>query len=448
MSLKRIRVLILGAAGSDFHHFNCVFRDNPLYEVVGFTATQIVGIDSRIYPAVLAGSLYPKGIQIYPESKLEELIKELKVDVCQLSYSDLLHDTVMHLASRCLAVGADFQMLGGNKTKLRSKMPTISICAVRTGVGKSQTTRHVSEFLKKKGVKTVVSRHPMPYGDLSVQICQRFADYSDLDKHKCTIEEREEYEPHIDNGNVLYAGVDYEAIMHAAESEGYDCLLWDGGNNDIPYFQSSLNIVLADAKRPGHELKYHPGEVNFRNADVIIINKIADADPKDVELIKKHAAEANPKAKVILASSLITCDGIEKIKGKKVLIVEDGPSCTHGDLATGAASVIAQRAGAIPVNPVPYLKGSLVGVFDKFKHLQTCNILPAMGYGDQQVKDTEATIDATPCDFVLIGTPIDLTRILKINKPMLRVRYDYAEMNNTHQLTDVLEEWYAKHIKH
>ncbi|MFX0065116.1 MAG: cyclic 2,3-diphosphoglycerate synthase, partial [Candidatus Hermodarchaeota archaeon] len=407
-----------------------------------FTATQIPDIEGRTYPKELAGDLYPRGIPIYPEEDLPKLIKKHDIDIVVLAYSDLPHEEVMHKASITLANGATFELIGPKNLMLKSNVPVIAVCAVRTGVGKSQTTRKVAEILKEKGHKLVVVRHPMPYGDLTNQICQRFATYDDLNKHKTTIEEREEYEPHIDRGNVLYAGVDYGKILEEAEKEA-DIILWDGGNNDIAFYKPDLYIVLADAKRPGHEMKYHPGETNFRIADVIIINKIADATPEAVEMIKKHAQKANSNARVIEASSLITTTDPEKIRGKRVLVVEDGPSTTHGDLNTGAATIVALREGvAERVDPRPFAVGSIKATFESYPHLD--RILPAMGYGEKQISELEETINAIDCDVVLAGTPIDLTRILKVNKPLQRVKYDYAEVNNTNKLVEILEDFVKK----
>ncbi|HLP30441.1 MAG TPA: cyclic 2,3-diphosphoglycerate synthase [Geothrix sp.] len=420
------RVVILGAAGRDFHNFNTVYRDNPDYQVVAFTATQIPDIAGRRYPAELAGKLYPKGIPIFDESELVSLIEREKPDAAVFSYSDVTHATVMHLASLCIAHGVDFELLGADKTMITSSKPVIGITAVRTGAGKSQTTRFISNILKKLGKKVVAIRHPMPYGDLAKQACQRFADYADLDKHECTIEEREEYEPHIDNGFVVYAGVDYEQIIRSAEKEA-DVILWDGGNNDLPFYKSDLHICIADPLRSGHEMAYHPGEANFRRADLIIINKCDSAKEADIVAIEQNAAAVNPKARVIRANSPVTCDQPEMVKGKRALVIEDGPTLTHGSMSYGAGVVAARAAGAKEiVDPTPYAVASLAATYRKYPNAK--GILPAMGYGDQQVKDLQATIEATPCDVVLSGTPIDLTRVLKVTKPMTRVRYDLAEI--------------------
>lgn len=419
------RVVILGAAGRDFHNFNTVYRDNPAFEVVAFTATQIPDIAGRAYPAVLAGKLYPKGIPIFDESELVEVIQRLKPDVAVFSYSDVLHTTVMHLASLCIAHGVDFELLGAGKTMIASSKPVIGITAVRTGAGKSQTTRYISNILKKLGKKVVAIRHPMPYGDLAIQACQRFAEYADLDKHKCTIEEREEYEPHIDNGFVIYSGVDYEQIIRSAEKEA-DVILWDGGNNDLPFYKSDLHIVVADPLRTGHEMMYHPGEANFRMADIILINKCDSAKEEDIKAIEENAGKVNPKAVVIRANSPVTCTKPEMVKGKNVLVIEDGPTLTHGSMTYGAGVVAAKNCGAARiVDPLPYAVASIAATYKKYPNAQ--GILPAMGYGDAQIKDLEATIEATPCDVVLSATPIDITRVLKVNKPMLRATYDLAE---------------------
>ncbi|MBK9795107.1 MAG: GTPase [Holophagaceae bacterium] len=420
------RVVILGAAGRDFHNFNTVYRDNPDFQVVAFTATQIPDIAGRKYPAVLAGKLYPQGIPIFDESDLVDVIQNLKPDVAVFSYSDVTHETVMHLASLCIALGVDFELLGADKTMIKSKVPVIAITAVRTGAGKSQTTRYISNILKSLGKKVVAIRHPMPYGDLAKQACQRFAEYADLDKHECTIEEREEYEPHIDNGFVIYSGVDYEQIIRNAEKEA-DVILWDGGNNDLPFYAADLHIVIADPLRPGHESIYHPGEANFRRAHVIVINKCDSAKEADIQSIEAAAAKLNPKAVVIRANSPVTCTKPEMIRGKNVLVIEDGPTLTHGSMTYGAGVVAAKNCGAAKiVDPLPFAVASIAATYRKYPNAQ--GILPAMGYGDAQIKDLEATIEATPCDVVLSATPIDITRVLKVNKPMLRATYDLAEV--------------------
>ena len=420
------RVVILGAAGRDFHNFNTVYRDNPDCQVVAFTATQIPDIAGRRYPPELAGKLYPDGIPILDEADLPDLIRREKPDVAVFSYSDVPHATVMHLASLCIAQGCDFELLGAAKTMIRSSKPVIGITAVRTGAGKSQTTRFISNILKKLGKKVVAIRHPMPYGDLARQACQRFGNYGDLDKHECTIEEREEYEPHIDHGFVVYAGVDYEQIIRRAEQEA-DVILWDGGNNDLPFYRSDLHICIADPLRPGHELAYHPGEANFRMADIILINKCDSAKEADIRAIEANAAKVNPKARVIRANSPVTCDRPDLVKGKRVLVIEDGPTLTHGSMSYGAGVVAAKAAGAHElVDPTPYAVDSIAATYRKYPNAR--GILPAMGYGEHQIRDLEATIEATPCDVVLSGTPIDLTRVLKVSKPMTRARYDLAEI--------------------
>lgn len=420
------RVLILGAAGRDFHNFNTVYRDNAAFKVVAFTATQIPDIAGRKYPAELAGKLYPAGIPIFDESELVDVIKREKPDVAVFSYSDVTHMTVMHLASLCTSMGVDFELLGCDKTMVKSSKPVIAITAVRTGAGKSQTTRYISHILKSLGKKVVAIRHPMPYGDLAAQACQRFAAYSDLDLHKCTIEEREEYEPHIDNGFVIYSGVDYEMIVRNAEKEA-DVILWDGGNNDLPFYACDLHICIADPLRSGHEMMYHPGEANFRRADVIVINKCDSAKEEDIKAIEENAKLYNPKAVVIRANSPVTCEKPEMIKGKNVLVIEDGPTLTHGSMSIGAGVVASKNCGAAKiVDPTPYAVASIAATYKKYPNAQ--GILPAMGYGDAQIKDLEQTIEATPCDVVLSATPIDITRVLKVNKPMVRATYELAEV--------------------
>jgi predicted GTPase len=416
------RLAIIGAAGRDFHNFNTTYRDDPATEVVAFTATQIPGIAGRRYPAELAGPRYPNGIRIVPEDDLERLIRDERIDVCVFAYSDVSHETVMHLASRCIVAGADFEILSNDRTMIPSMAPVVAITAVRTGAGKSQTTRFVSSILKKLGKKVVAIRHPMPYGDLAAQACQRFASYADLDLHKCTIEEREEYEPHIDSGFIIYSGVDYGMILKAAESEA-EVILWDGGNNDLPFYRPDLHICIADPLRPGHEMLYHPGEANFRRADVIVINKCDSADPKAIEAIEAQAAKVNPKARVLRANSPATCEKPELVKGKRVLVIEDGPTLTHGGMTYGAGVVAAKKLGAAEiVDPTPYAVGSIKATYEKYPNAQ--GILPAMGYSPLQIAELEATIEKTPCDAVISGTPIDLTRVLKIGKPATRVRYE------------------------
>ena len=429
------KVIIMGAAGRDFHDFNMYFRDNPDYTVVAFTATQIPDIEGRPYPPELAGKLYPEGIPIFPESELIHLIKKHAIDIVYLSYSDLPHEYVMHKASEVLSAGADFSLLGPEHMQVKAKVPVISICAVRTGCGKSQTTRRVADILRKAGKKVVAIRHPMPYGDLREQICQRYATYEDMDKYKCTIEEREEYEPHIDRGVILYAGVDYEKILREAEKEA-DIILWDGGNNDVSFYKSDLHIVVADPHRAGHEKCYHPGETNMRMADVVVINKVDTAYPDDVFAVRESVRQLAPGAVIIEAASPQFLDA--DITGKNVLVVEDGPTLTHGGMPYGAGTMAAERMGANLVDPYPYAVGSIRETFDKFEHLGP--VLPAMGYGEKQVKELEETINAVDCDAVIVGTPIDLTRIIKVNKPAYRVRYELQEIGKP-TLEDVLKKF-------
>ncbi|NMD27426.1 MAG: GTPase [Chloroflexi bacterium] len=439
--MSRIRSIIMGAAGRDFHNFNTFFRDNEKYEVVAFTATQIPNIEGRKYPAALAGSLYPNGIDIYPEAELPRLIKELKADEVVFAYSDVPHTYVMHKASEVNALGADFRLMGSQATQVKSIKPVIGVCAVRTGSGKSQTTRKVAAILGKLGYKVAAIRHPMPYGDLVKQKVQRFATYADLDKHECTIEEREEYEPHIDAGVIVYAGVDYEAILREAEKE-VDIILWDGGNNDFPFYATDLLIVVADPHRPGHESEYYPGETNVRMADVFVINKVDTANPDSVIAVRDNLFRMNPKAIVVEGASPIFVDNPEAIRGKRVLVVEDGPTLTHGGMAYGAGYVAARRYGAAEiVDPRPFAVGSILDTYKKYPG--TGKILPAMGYGDQMVRDLEKTIENADVDMVVIGTPIDLTRVLKLNKPSQRVRYDLEEIGKP-TLTDILTAKFGK----
>ncbi len=435
-----IRTLIMGAAGRDFHNFNVFFRDNPDYEVVAFTATQIPNIEGRTYPPELAGKQYPQGIPIYPESELSRLIKELKVDQVVFAYSDVSHEYVMHKASEVIAAGADFRLMGLNSTVVASSKPVVSIGAVRTGCGKSQTTRRVSLILRDLGYKVAVIRHPMPYGNLVEQAVQRFATYEDLDKYKCTIEEREEYEPHLDNGMIVFAGVDYEAILRQAEQEA-DIILWDGGNNDIPFYKSDFHIVVADPHRPGHELKYHPGEANARLADVFVINKVDTADPDAVLEVRENLHSLNPHAPILEAASPIFVDDPAAIRGKRVLVVEDGPTLTHGGMAYGAGWVAAKRFGAAEiVDPRPYAVGSIRDTYAKYP--TTGAVLPAMGYGETQIRELEETINRADADLVIIGTPIDLRRVLKIDKPSDRVRYE-LQVIGTPTLEDLLKAKFA-----
>ena len=438
-----IRTLIMGAAGRDFHNFNVYFRDNPDYQVVAFTATQIPNIEGRNYPAALAGSLYPEGIPIYPESELVNLIKDLQVDQVIFAYSDVPHEYVMHKASIVLAAGADFRLMGMKTTQLKSTKPVVSVCAVRTGSGKSQTTRRVSFILRSIGYRVASIRHPMPYGDLVKQKVQRFADYSDLDAQKCTIEEREEYEPHLDNGVIVYAGVDYEAILRQAEQE-VDIVLWDGGNNDFSFYIPDLSIVVADPNRAGHEKAYHPGETNVRSADVFVINKVDTASPEKVYEVRESLYTLNPGAIVIEAASPLFVDQPEAIRGKRVLVIEDGPTLTHGEMAYGAGWVAARRFGASAiVDQRPYAVGSIIATYRKYPN--TGPILPAMGYGDDMTHDLEATINNAPVDIVISATPIYLTRIIKVNKPMQRVRYELQEIGRP-DLEDVLKAKFGKMI--
>ncbi len=420
--METIRVVIMGAAGRDFHNFNTYFRDNAKYTVVAFTATQIPNIEGRRYPAELAGRLYPEGIPIYPEADLAMLIHQHDVDQVVFAYSDVPHEYVMHKASLVNALGVDFILLGGKYTMLPSSKPVVAVCAVRTGSGKSQTTRHVCDVLQRMGKKVVAVRHPMPYGDLIKQAVQRFATYADLDAHDCTIEEREEYEPHIDRGVIVYAGVDYEAILREAEKEA-DVVVWDGGNNDLPFFKPDLWITVADPHRPGHEMAYYPGETNLRAADVIVLNKIDTADYASVLSVRQHASAVNPGAIIVEAASPLFVENPGAIRGKRVLVVEDGPTLTHGEMAYGAGYVAAQRFGAAEIiDPRPYAVESIIATYQKYPN--TGAILPAMGYGHEQMRDLEVTINNTPCDLVVVGTPIDLTRLLKIKHPMERVRYE------------------------
>ena len=416
------KVIIMGAAGRDFHNFNMLFRDNPDYEVVAFTATQIPDIAGRKYPVELTGKLYPNGIPIYDESELPRLIKDLKADEVMFAYSDQPHEVVMNKGSMVIANGADFVLAGWQKTALKSSKPVISVTAVRTGCGKSQTTRAVIEVLRGMGKKVVSIRHPMPYGDLAKQAVQRFATYADLDTHKCTIEEREEYEPHIDLGAVIYSGVDYGAILKEAEKEA-DIIIWDGGNNDLPFIMPNLAIVVVDPLRPGHEISYHPGEANLLIADAVVINKIDSAYPEDVEIVRSNIFQRNPKAMIVEATSPVFVEKPELIKGKRVLVVEDGPTLTHGEMTFGAGFVAARKAGAGEIiAPKPFAVGSIAATFEKYCHVE--NVLPAMGYSPEQIKDLKETIDAVPCDVVVSATPIDITRVLKTNKPIVRVGYE------------------------
>lgn len=443
--MKRKNIIIIGAAGRDFHNFNTCYRDNKDYNVVAFTAAQIPDIDGRRYPEDLAGNLYPKGIPIFSEENLPELIKKYKVDECIFSYSDVTYQKVMSVSAIVNAAGSDFVILGPASTMIKSTKPVISVGAIRTGCGKSQTSRRIIEILMSKGLKVVAIRHPMPYGNLSAQKVQRFADVKDLEKHKCTIEEMEEYEPHVVRGNVIYAGVDYEAILRAAEKDpaGCDIILWDGGNNDFPFYQTDLMVTVTDPHRAGHELRYYPGEVTLRLADVVVINKIDSADPDLVQIVRESIARVNPKAVVIDGASPIKVDNPSLIRGKKVLVVEDGPTLTHGEMKIGAGTVAARKFGAAElVDPRPFTVGRLSETFRLYPEIGT--LLPAMGYGKQQLLDLEKTINNTKCDSVIIATPIDLNRIIKIRKPNTRVYYDLQEIGDP-DLSQVLDEFIKKH---
>ena len=435
-------VLILGAAGRDFHNFNVVFRHNRDYNVVAFTATQIPDISGRTYPPELAGPQYPNGIPILDEKDMECVIRDREVDVAVFSYSDISHTNLMHLASRAVAAGADFWLLGATHTQLAAKVPVISVCAVRTGCGKSPVSRRVAEIVRILGWKPVVIRHPMPYGDLAAQAVQRFGNLSDLDKNLCTIEEREEYEPHIIHGTTVYAGVDYEAILAQAEREG-DLIIWDGGNNDTSFYRSDLEIVVLDPLRPGHELGYYPGEVNFRHADVIVINKVDTASSTDLETVRLNVRLHNPDAAVIESACRVTVADPLQVRGRRVLVVEDGPTLTHGEMPYGAGVVAARQCGAAEiVDPRPFAVGSIRGVYQRFPHLG--NVLPAMGYSELQRHELEETINHVPCDAVLVATPIDLARVVSVNKPCIRVSYEIEELTGP-TLVDVLSEFTTSH---
>jgi len=434
---RRRRVVIVGAAGRDFHNFNVRYRDDPRSEVVAFTATQIPGIEGRTYPVELAGSLYPEGIPIHPEEVLEELIRDLSVDEVVFSYSDVSHNSVMHLASRSLAAGADYTLLGLRSTALEPQVPCVAVCAVRTGSGKSQTTRAVTRILKDAGKKVAVIRHPMPYGRLEEQIAQRFETYQDLIDAECTIEEREEYEPHLAQGSIVYAGIDYGEILQMAQKEA-DVILWDGGNNDLPFYVPDIYITVADPLRVGHETTYHPGEANLRAADVVVINKIDSAKMEDVEQLKRTITQTNPGAVVVEALSPVTVEEGADLTGKKVLVVEDGPTLTHGEMPYGAGVVAARRAGAADlVDPREWAVGTLRAVFEKYPHMG--QLLPAMGYSEQQRKDLSETINASDADVVLIATPIDLRKVCDIQKPAVRASYELEEIS-TPTLKDVITE--------
>lgn len=436
------RLLILGAAGRDFHNFNVLFRDNPAYNVIAFTATQIPDIAGRRYPRELAGSFYPEGIPIFEEKDMESLVAKHDIDAVVFSYSDVSHQNLMHLASRAVAADVDFWLLGTGQTQIKSSVPVISVCAVRTGCGKSPVSRLVAAELRRQGRRPVVIRHPMPYGDLAAQAVQRFAVMEDLDFQQCTIEEREEYEPHITHGTVVYAGVDYERILRQAEKEA-DVILWDGGNNDTSFYASDLEIVVVDPHRPGHELSYFPGEVNLRRADAIVINKVDTADRSDVETVRRNIKLHNPKAALFEMACRVSVSDPSLVKGQRVLVVEDGPTLTHGEMPYGAGVVAARQGGAAElVDPRPYAVGSIRGTYERYRHLT--NLLPAMGYSDLQRHELEETIRHTPCDLVLIATPIDLARVIKLDKPNLRVTYEVEELT-TPGLAELLAKFVHEH---
>lgn len=435
--MNRVRTLIMGAAGRDFHNFNTFYRDNEKYEVVAFTATQIPNIEGRKYPAVLAGKLYPNGIDIYPESELEELIKKFEVDEVVFAYSDVPYAYIMHKAAQVNALGADFRLMGMKATQIKSTKPVVAVCAVRTGSGKSQTSRRVAQVLMELGYKVAAIRHPMPYGDLAKQRVQRFATYEDLDLHECTIEEREEYEPHIDIGVIVFSGVDYEAILREAENE-VDIVLWDGGNNDMAFYKPDLLITVADPHRAGHEMSYYPGESNLRAADVVIINKVDTAQPKDIRLVRKNINKVNPNAVIIEASSPIFVDDPDAIHGKRVLAIDEGPTITHGELPYDFGYVAAERYGAAEiVDPRPFAVGGLKETFEKYPHLG--NVLPSMGYGEKMVRDLEQTIANADVDLIVSGTPIELSRVMKIDKPVMKANYKLQEIGYP-TLMDVLKK--------
>jgi predicted GTPase len=444
--MTRKNVIIIGAAGRDFHNFNTCFRDNENYNVVAFTAAQIPDIDGRKYPRELAGNLYPSGIPIYNESELPDLIKKFNVNDCVFSYSDVTYQKVMSVSAVVNAAGANFVLLGPKDTMIKSTKPLVAVCAVRTGSGKSQTSRRVIELLMEKGLRVVAIRHPMPYGDLNAQKVQRFATVSDLELHKCTVEEMEEYEPHVVRGNVIYAGVDYEAILREAENDpsGCDVILWDGGNNDFSFYKPDLTITITDPHRAGHELRYYPGEVSLRMADVVVINKIDTSNPSAIQEVRDSINKVNPKAIVIDGASPIRVDDQKLIRGKRVLVVEDGPTLTHGEMKIGAGIVAAHKFGAAQlVDPRPFTVGRLSETFRIYPNIGT--LLPAMGYGPEQLKDLQTTINNTDCDSVVIATPIDLNRIIRIDKPTTRVYYDLQEIGDPN-LSQVLDDFVAKFV--
>ncbi len=443
-AFMRKKVIIMGAAGRDFHNFNVYFRNNLDFEVVAFTAAQIPGIECRVYPPELAGDAYPKGIPIYPEEELPRLIIELGVDIVFFAYSDISNQEVMRKACLVLSCNADFCLLGIEDTMLVANVPVLSICAVRTGAGKSQTSRRIAKILRDKGLRVVVIRHPMPYGDLKKQVWQRFASYADLDKFHCTIEEREEYEPHLDNGLIVYAGVDYARILEEASKEA-EILIWDGGNNDVPFLKPDLHIVVVDPHRAGNELTYYPSEVNLRLASVVIVNKVDSAEPAKVEQVKANVRQVNPDVLVLEAVSSIIVDKPEVIEGKKVLVVEDGPTVTHGNMPFGVATIAARRFGAGEiVDPRPYAVGTIRKAYELYPHLQAA--LPALGYSDDQIAELKATIEATPCDLVLVGTPIDLGRLARLTKPFLRVKYELEVLGDI-SLEEILDGFLKRKVK-
>ena len=440
--MSKKKIIIMGAAGRDFHNFNVYFRDNEDYEVVAFTAEQIPGIGDRMYPPELSGPLYPKGIQIYPEEKLPELIEKFDVEQCILAYSDLPYETVGHKIAWVNQLGPDLRLMGPKNTSIKSKKPVVAVCAVRTGCGKSQTSRRVNQILVDLGLKPVNIRHPMPYDpDLTTQIAQRYETLDDLDKYRCTIEEREEYEPMINMGVILYAGVDYGKILEQAEQEA-DIITWDGGNNDFPFYNADLLITIVDPHRPGHEISYYPGETNLRMADVVVINKETTADYEDIEEVRENVMAVNPDAVIIDAASPLGVENIESIRGKRVIVVEDGPTVTHGGMPYGAGYIAARKAGAIIVDPRPFAVGSIEDTFEKYYHLE--DVLPAMGYGKKQMEELQQTINKSDVDAIVIGTPIDLKRVIKIDKPSVRVRYDLQEIGRPN-LEDILKEFVKKH---
>ncbi|MFI5413868.1 MAG: cyclic 2,3-diphosphoglycerate synthase [Candidatus Lutacidiplasmatales archaeon] len=430
------RVVIVGAAGRDFHNFNTLYRGHPEVQVVAFTAAQIPNISGRVYPPGLAGPGYPKGIPIVPESELKEIVRRESVDLVVLSYSDLPHSEVMHKASIALAAGASFMLAGPKATMIRSTKPVVSICAVRTGAGKSPLTKFISRYLREHGKRVAIVRHPMPYGDLMAQAVQRFARMEDLDAAQCTIEEREEYEPHLRDGAVVFAGVDYEPILRRAEAEA-DIVIWDGGNNDLPFYASDLQFVVADPYRAGHELSYYPGEANFRMADVIVVSKTDSASPEGIATVEQNAARANPDAKLVRGGLKLLAPDAERLRGHRTIVVEDGPTVTHGGLATGAGSLVAARHGAVIIDPRPFAAGTIAGVYKEYPHLE--RILPAMGYGDAQVKDLEETIRRSNAEFVIDGSPVDLARLIHVPQEILTVRYEYDDLG--HRVSQILDDF-------